>query len=165
MLLRKKFLTSHTLQKVCDMPWCHKGGGGGLWAEGAITPYDFPSSFFACQLRGQSCTLMMIIPLPHYKHLASIGPPPPSSPIYSFWILSYEKFTSFQSTMVHISLKYCNRVMNTILKGKFPQAKIIKFNHKYTCTIFLALTYPSIKSRGKMYFQEKWNFKICIQFH
>ena len=27
--------------------------------------------FFACQLRAQSCTLMMIIPLPHYDNLAT----------------------------------------------------------------------------------------------
>ena len=30
-----------------------------------------PPLFFACQLRAQSCTLMMIIPLTHYDHLAT----------------------------------------------------------------------------------------------
>ena len=40
-----------------------RGGGGG---KGAI-----PSLLYTCQLRGQSRTLMMILPLPHYDNFAT----------------------------------------------------------------------------------------------
>ena len=43
-----------------------RGGGGGV--GGNCLHYDF---FLACQLRGQSCTLMILIPLPHYNNFAT----------------------------------------------------------------------------------------------
>ena len=45
-------------------------GGGGRAAGGQLPPmiFRFCCCCFACQLRGQSYTLMLIIPLPHYIH-------------------------------------------------------------------------------------------------
>ena len=73
------------------------GGGGGEWGTGHPPPPPPPPMikksknkitffflhlficfvlfvyifFFACQLRAQSCTLMMIIPLTHYDNFAT----------------------------------------------------------------------------------------------
>ena len=54
------------------------GGGGGEGEMGARPPPPmiiiiifFRLLFFASQLRAQSCTLMMIIPLTHYDNFAT----------------------------------------------------------------------------------------------
>ena len=72
----------------------HNGSGavpeGSSWA--CDLAFFSSSSFFACQLRAQSCTLMIIIPLSHYDNFAttffrkqklcrqSLPPPPPPTP-------------------------------------------------------------------------------------
>ena len=65
-----------------------RGGVAPKESRGAIPP---PPHFFACQLRGQSFTLLVIIPLPQYANFGTTlcrkenlyqSPPPPPSKIF-----------------------------------------------------------------------------------